>query len=453
MVIGMSHVKTPISIRERMNQSIDEIDFVIQQCKMTGNIVEHVIVSTCNRMELYLVSSNVAQTKGRILDCVARCTGLSLGDCTNTHVYIYEGRAAVEHAMRVASGLDSIVIGETQILGQMRDAYLRSEEMGYVGALLDRMFQTVIHVGKRVHAELHINNASLSIPYVAVDSAKRWLREVQEKQGKALVLGAGAMGTLVTQHLLSQGFSEVVISNRTEKRAKDVAIQTGGKYAPWSAVMDVASTVNVIIACTSSPNPILFSRDVEKVASKREGVPLLLLDLGLPRNIQVTFVSTRHDMSLYDIDHFKEMVRSNSEQRHMQIKAVERIVAQELSAFDGWLESLKIAPMIQALRVKGSYVHTDVMQSLRNKLPGLEQTEYKIISKLMMSVVNQLLRAPTLYLKENADIVDELDVDRLVRFLGIESFMNDDGHSEMSTRTDNVVHNINPISLLRRELA
>lgn len=305
-MIGISHVNTPIAIRDRLSQCIDEIECTIRQGRAAGYIRENVIVSTCNRLEIYLASTSILETKHNIMACFAHCLELMTDDCRK-YVYDLTGDLAVEHAMRVACGLDSIVLGETQILGQIRDAYLCAKESGFVGNLLDRMFQTVIHVGKRVHTELRMNDASLSIPYVAAISAKQWLSEVHGGESRALVLGSGEMGALMTRHLLSQGFSHVWMSNRTEGTGKCVAAQTGATYRPWSNFVDAVATVDVIVACTSSPNPILCKHDIQHGVSMRDFAPLLLLDLGLPRNVDESAASYEN-ITLLDIDHFKDVV-------------------------------------------------------------------------------------------------------------------------------------------------
>lgn len=314
------------------------------------------------------------------------------------HTYMLQGEDAVAHAMRVASGLDSVVIGETQILGQMRDAFTKAFEVGNTGAMFNRLFREVLHVGKRAQTETTVGQHSVSVSYAAVQLASKVVGGLSNKS--ALVIGAGQMGTLAIRHLAAQGIGRLIVANRSVDKARN-AIGDLAEVVPLTAIPDVMPDVDVVFSATGAPGYTVSVDVVKASLAQRKARPVAMLDLAVPRDIDPA-IAALPMAYVYDVDDLDGVIDANLKERERQAQAIEAMIADGVQSFSNWLTEQEVVPLIAALRSKGEAIQREVMASLLNKLPNLSEREQKILNKHTMSIVNQLLREPIQNVKELA---------------------------------------------------
>jgi glutamyl-tRNA reductase len=396
IVIGANHTTASVDVREKLSYREDEAREALRKFKDSRSMFETILVSTCNRTEVYTLTTSRKAAVDYICHVFASRAGLSVSEM-QTHLYVHEGQAAARHAMKVAAGLDSIVVGETQILGQMKQAFALAQECGTVGSMLQKLFQQVVEVGKRVHTETSISKTPVSVAYAAVQLAKKIYGS--SKARSALVLGAGSMAKLAAEHLASQFEGPLWIANRTFGRAVELAEAVGGKAIPWEDVETILSKVDIVLTATGAKDPVLSLAQVQRAQKQRRGQPQFIVDIGLPRNVE-TSVSQVKDVFLFDVDDLRGVIQANFEERAREAVVASELIEQSLTSFENWVTSLRMVPVISAVRAKGANIQRDVMHSLENKLPDLNDREKKLIAKHMMSIVNQLLKDPIEQMKE-----------------------------------------------------
>ncbi|MFD1674971.1 glutamyl-tRNA reductase [Alicyclobacillus fodiniaquatilis] len=398
MVVGMNHHTASVELRERVSLSEAALEHVLTQLRQARTVMESVVLSTCNRTEVYALVSSVRAGSDYLLTLLAQISDIEKRTL-QASTYVLQGEQAVSHAMRVASGLDSVVIGETQILGQMRTAFQVAFEAGNTGAMFNRLFREVIHTGKRAQTETGVGQSPVSVSYAAVQLAGKILGDMSTRT--ALVVGAGHMGALAVQHLVAQGTQHVLVANRTVERAVDI---TKGKNAAAISLEEIPShlaDVDVIVSATGAPGFTISAATMKKALKKHRKGPVVMVDIAMPRDIDPV-ISGQPGVYLYDVDDLAGVIEANRQERQRQAAIVEEMIAAGVGAFSDWLTEQEVVPLIAALRSKGQAIQHDVMDSLANKMPHMSEHDLKLLNKHTMSIVNQLLREPIQNVKELA---------------------------------------------------
>lgn len=398
VTVGLNYKTAPVEIRERFSISSEQLADAMQKLKQTKSILECVIVATCNRTEIYAVVDRLQVCGHYIRTFMEEWFGVPIKDFAG-HLYIREDQAAMEHLMRVTSGLDSMVIGETQILGQIRDAFLLAQKEKTTGTLFNQLFKQAITMAKRAHAETSIGEHAVSVSYAAVELGKRIFGSFKDKH--VMIVGAGKMSELTVKHLHANGAARITVVNRTLSRAQELAAKFKGDACTLDEMHERLKDTDIMISSTGASDFVLNRNQAESVMSKRRSSPLFLIDIAVPRDLDPT-INGLSNVFLYDIDDLEGIVESNIELRRLESQKIERMIAVELEEYDAWYKTLSVVPVIRALQEKSAAVHEEVMENLWRKLPDLDEHERKVIRKLTKSIVNQMLHDPILQIKDMA---------------------------------------------------
>lgn len=395
-VAGMSHRSAPIEVREKVAFPPCAGRGFVRRLKDEGVVSEAVLLSTCNRTELYAVVES-ENDRSRVLDLIAEDRGVDRAELDETTYWLTDAEA-VGHLYRVAGSLDSMVLGEAQILGQVRDAYRASTEEQSAGSVLNRLFHTSLRVGKRVRTETGIGDSSLSVPRVAVQLAEDVFGSLAGRS--ALVLGAGEMSEMVLRDLRERGIGEVRIANRTAARARDLAERVGGVAVDFGSVADELPGVDVIVSSTGSGEWVVGNAEVARALERREG-PLFFVDIAVPRDVDPV-VQTLERAYVYDIDDLQAVVDHNAGEREEAAERAEEIVEPAVFEFMGWMSTLNVVPLIRELRDEAEKVREhEISKALKRTDLSPEQAE--AVEKMSRSLVNKLLHGPISEIKSRAE--------------------------------------------------
>ncbi|MUT64508.1 glutamyl-tRNA reductase [Paenibacillus sp. NEAU-GSW1] len=398
IVVGLNYKTAPVEVRERFAIAEKELPQALAQLKQTSSIMECVIVATCNRTELYAVVDRHHLCGHYIRSFMEQWFKLPRQQFTN-HLYMYEDEKAIEHLMRVTSGLDSMVIGETQILGQVKDAFALAQQLKTTGTLFNMLFKQSITMAKHAHTETTIGESAVSVSYAAVELGKRIFGHFNKKT--VMIIGAGETGELTAKHLYANGASKVIVVNRTFERAAQLADKFNGIACSMDEAGDMLHEADIIISSTGAEGYVLDRHMVAAAMKRRKSKPLFMIDIAVPRDLDPSIAAVEN-VFLYDIDDLEGIVESNLEQRRKEAAKIESMIEQEIEAFAQWYRTLGVVPLIRALQTKAADIHEETMHSMRNKLPDLDEHELKVISKLTKSIVNQMMQDPILRIKEMA---------------------------------------------------
>ena len=399
VLAGISHRQAPVEVRERVALDRDGAAFVAGELAARG--FEAVCLSTCNRTELYLAHDDSAVAEAaaeRVLAPVERA------------VYRLRDEAAALHLFRVAAGLDSLVPGEGEILGQVRTAY----EIGAPGPMLDRLFRDALHAGKKVRAETAIAESPASVSAAAAALAHQVFGDLAGR--RIVVIGAGKVGELAARNLLSRRAEIAFVANRTLDRAAHLVEEIGGGALPLERVAEELESADVVVASTSAPGFVVTREDVERVLSRRRGRPLLLVDLAVPRDLDPAI----HDLEgcfLYDIDDLESVVAESLAGRRQEAERAEAIVAAEAARFAAWLASLDVVPAIASLRARAEEIRTGELAKAAPLLSRLPEQDRNAVESVTAQIVNKLLHLPTVRMKEAAVTADGVVYADAVRHL------------------------------------
>lgn len=400
VVIGLNDKTAPVALRERCTFLPHQLDEALATLKGLPSVVEAVLLATCNRTELYLLTDR-SKTKSAIelsLQWMSRWFGLPQ-EAFQDHLYIYEDVEAMRHLFRVAAGLDSMIIGETQILGQVKEAWELARHHKMSAKILNQLFKQAITFAKRMHHDYGLNDAPVSVAYAASVLAKKMFEDLKGKH--VLILGAGATGTLIAQHFHALGAS-LTIANRTIDRARMLAKTVGGRYRTLEDIPELLEEADIVVGTTASPKPLVTEAMIRQHLSRRSR-PLVFLDLALPRDIEPVAMS---EVYAYDLDDLKKIVDEHLAARQKLSQVIETHIDEEIRQFQAWLETLHVIPVMAALQERGKVLQERSMRSLENKLPDLDERSRRLIEKYMKNLVNQLLQDPIIKLKETAGTKD-----------------------------------------------
>ncbi|MEO3947001.1 glutamyl-tRNA reductase [Gorillibacterium sp. CAU 1737] len=398
LTVGLHYRTAPVDLREKFALSAPKLPEALQELRRTASVLECVIVSTCNRTELYLVVDRKKLCGHSIHAYLEHQFGVSRDEFM-PHLFYLEEEEAVKHLFRVACGLDSMVLGETQILGQVRSAFQTAQAEKTTGTYFNTLFKQAITLAKRARTETSISDNPVSVSYAAVELGRRFFGSFVDK--RVLILGAGKMGELTAKHLHSGGAAELIVMNRTMAKAAELAERFGGQALPISRMAAELERADIVISSTGSHELVLTRGEVEAVLPARGGRPLFLIDIAVPRDLDPA-IAELPGVQLFNIDHLESIVESNLEERKKTAVRIEEMIEEEMRAFAQWLKTLGVGPVIHALQRKSSHIHQDTMDSLMKKLPHLSEHDQTLIYRLTKSIVNQMLRDPITRVKELA---------------------------------------------------
>ncbi|RKQ83583.1 glutamyl-tRNA reductase [Brockia lithotrophica] len=398
-VYGVSVRTAPLVVRERLSAAEGDVDAAYEHFSRVSGIYEVVLLFTCNRTEVYLLAADSKVADEVVLAEFARLARAER-ESLRPYVYRYEGAEAVRHLFRVAAGLDSLVIGETEILGQVRRAWEDALARGATGKVLNQAFLRAIAFAKRVHRDWRLNDNPVSVAYVAVSLIRQIFGDLRGR--RVLLVGAGETGRLLLTHLRTLEPEYVVVLNRTEERAHELVRRLGirGEGGGLDELPRRLKEADVVLTATSAPTPLVRFAWVEEALRGRRD-PLLFVDLSVPRDVP-SEVGGLSGAYVYNVDDLKGVVEANLAWRRRMKESLEGEVAREAQEFLRWLEELDVLPTLVALREKAFRVQEEVLASLYRKLPNLDERERRILRKHTRSIVNQILREPLSYLKERA---------------------------------------------------
>lgn len=398
VVVGLNHRTAPVEVREKMSFHHSKIQGILQELKCYPGLQGVVIMTTCNRLEVYAATTDVEIGQKSIMEFLSRHAELDEGQLYQ-YLYVHTLYDAVRHLFRVVSGLDSMVLGETQILGQAAKAYEQAAQAGVTNKVMNVFFQNALTVGKRVRTETQIDQHPVSISYTAVEMAKQAFGSLNEKY--ILVVGAGEMSALTTKHLVAAGACGVVVSNRSHARASKLATECGGNAVPYEELEGCLALADIVISATASVNFILLPDQIERAMQARQGRPLLLIDIAVPRDIHPS-VGDIPGITLYDIDDLRGVVDQHQQAREAAAHQAEGIIEEEMSQFLKWHNSLFVIPTIVALQERGQQIKEVQLARALERLGGLTPKQEKVVRSLANSIVNQILHTPIRNLKEYA---------------------------------------------------
>ena len=395
--VGLSHRTAPVELRECVDFSRGGAAEALAALAARGIGREFVVLSTCNRAEIYAVGeADAPDAVGRFF---AEYHQLPLPRISE-HLYLRQGADAARHLFRVAAGLDSLVVGEPQILGQVKAAYATAADNGYTAAIVNRLFHSAFAVGKRVRSETGLSEGAVSISYAAIALAKKIFGELRGLH--VVILGAGGMAKLTGIHLRSQHVAQITIASRTLRTAESLAAQLAGRAIEWGQLAEALAAADIVITATGAAEPVLTRASIQEVLRRRRQRPLFIIDIALPRDVEPS-VGDLEQVFLYNIDDLQGIVKENLARRSGELERAEAIVEEETGRFTAWLQSRDIVPTIVALRERFETIRRSELARLEPKLAGLPPEARERLDEVTRLVIQKLLLAPTEQLKNVGD--------------------------------------------------
>ena len=391
LVVGLSYRTAPVSLLEKAAVPVDDLRKTLEELQRTETISEVLLLSTCNRVEVYADVARFHPAVADVSSVLSRQAGVPVADLSE-HLYVHFAEAAVEHMLSVASGLDSMVVGESQILGQLRSAYALGGDLGSIGTVLHDLAQTALRVGKRVHSDTGIDKAGASVVSVALDHAEQTLGELAGR--RAVIVGAGSMGALAGASLRRRGVSDFVVANRSIERAERLAAALGGRAIGLGDLEAHLAGADLLVSSTGASGLVV---DAEAIAP-RDGRPLVVLDLALPRDVSPA-VGDRPAVSYVDIEALRSRGAMVSDE---DVRAATAIVSAELGRYLAEQQQLAVAPTVTALRARANQVIEAELSRLDGRLPGLDSGVRAALADAVRRAVEKVLHTPTVRVKELA---------------------------------------------------
>ena len=397
LCIGVNHETAPVEVRERLALTGPSLEATLRWLKGQPAIREALILSTCNRIELYLVTEKESPPVDPLIrEHFAGRFGIEREDWRRLH-YRYGHHQAVAHLFRVTSGMDSMVIGEPQITGQVKEAYRQAVHQKAVGTLLNRLFHKSFHVSKRVRTETELAARAVSVSYVAVELAKKIFGDLSERQ--ALLAGAGEMAELAARHLASQGIARILVASRTLENAKRLAEAFQGEAISLASIVQHLTQVDILLCSTAAPDYILRADEIREAMRTRKQKPVFIIDIAVPRNIDPA-VNEIENVYLYDIDDLQSVLQANLEERKKELKQAEVIVQEEVREFLAWMANLDLVPTIVSLRERAERIRVAELEKALSSLQApVSEKDRKAIDAMSQAIVNKILHDPVSSLK------------------------------------------------------
>ncbi len=399
VLVGLSHRTAPVAFRERLSFYGRDVGDLLHSLRDAAGLPECAAVSTCNRTEIY-ASTQDEDWQERLLDWMAHIAGVTPGQLQD-HIYSYEGAPAVRHLMRVAAGLDSMVMGEGQVLAQVREAQQWAVDAGTAGTALQGLFRYALAAGKRARTETEIGRGAVSVSFVAVQLARQIFQRLDGRV--VLLVGAGEMGEQTARMLLAdRAAPRLLVANRTQTRAEELAETFGGAVIPFDRLADGLAQADIVITSTGAAAPIISTAMVRLGQRGRRGRPLFVIDIAVPRDVEAS-VGELDDVYLYNIDDLQAVIAKSLAGREAEAERVEAIVEEEKDRYLAWQRGLKVGPTIKQLQHLADEIIMGETQRLGGKLSHLSERDRDVVDAMVRGVVNKLMRRPILHLREAAN--------------------------------------------------
>ncbi|MBF0551787.1 MAG: glutamyl-tRNA reductase [Deltaproteobacteria bacterium] len=397
VLVGLNHKTAALALREKLNFNRDDIDAAYQGIISIPSLTEGIYISTCNRVELMATTEEPVRTVDGISKFLSNYHGVKLDEFTQS-LYVYRDRDTVKHLFEVASSLDSMILGEPHILGQIKVAYRQAVAQGASGVILNRLLHKAFSVAKRVRTETGICSSAVSVSYAAVELAKKIFGQLKGK--KALLVGAGEMAELAAEHLLSAGVAEITIANRTLQNAVTLAKRFHGQAASLSEIPTVLQRADIVITSTGAEGFVIGYDDVKGMMRQRKNRPIFFIDIAVPRDVEPS-INTIGNVYVYDIDDLKGIIESNKSKREEEAIKACRIIDEEVLKFENWVKTLDVVPTIRGIKDKLEAIRKAELDRSQAVLKQLSPDQVQAINVLTESLVKKVLHDPVLYLKLN----------------------------------------------------
>jgi glutamyl-tRNA reductase len=414
LLIGLSHRTAPIELRERVSFTPEEAARAGDELRMRGVLSETLVLSTCNRSELYGVPPESADVSAAAMELFLATFHQIEPATLGGILYRWRDRDAVRHLFRVAAGLDSMLLGETEILGQVREAYRIAADHGHTGPVLNRVFQNALEVGKRVRTETEIGTGPVSVAFAGVKLAERIFGSLRGHT--ALILGAGATGEQVAGHLRDRGIARLRVANRSPERAQELAARVGAETTPWETLDSALEWPDMIVSSVSSSEPVIARDAVERAMAARSNRSLLVIDLGVPRNVAAT-AGELYNVYLYGVDDLTEVVEQNKRAREAEIPRVEAIVEEQIGKFEAWQSNVEASVVLGDLRARLTQEREAFLRERLATMPHLSAEDRRQVAQMMDEMLDRVLLQPAERLKGVRDLRRKLQALEALRDL------------------------------------
>lgn len=398
VAVGVNHRTAPLAVREKLSFPEHTIGESLRKLKSYPGLDGCVIVSTCNRTEIYAAPFELDSGLNAIWEFLSDRSGIDISEIKN-YTFCHTLYDAIRHLFRVVAGLDSMILGETQILGQVSRAYQLALENQATNSVLNTLFRQAVTIGKRIRTETGIDRNPVSIPYAAVELAKQHLGDLSGMS--VLVVGAGEMSELTATHLVANGISSVIVSNRSYDRAVQLAEKFNGKAVKFDSLLEYLKTADIVISSTAASHYVIKTEEVAAIIKNRQQRPIFMIDIAVPRDIDPD-VGRLSGAVLFDVDDLQNVVDAGLAERRKAAVAAEGIVEEELDSFMRWLSTQFVIPTITALKKRGEEIKQRELHRAYNRLGELSDHDKKVISSMANSIVNQLLHEPVIQVKQYA---------------------------------------------------
>jgi glutamyl-tRNA reductase len=402
ILVGVNHKTTPVEIREKLAFTKGKIEESVDLIFNFPEIIEHTILSTCNRVEIYARANCQDSAINSIKQFICDFHGLSFLELED-HFYSYQNKQAVEHLFRVSSSLDSMVLGEAQILGQVKDAYSLAKDLRSTGLVLNQLFEKAFSIAKKVREETGIAERSVSISSAAVELAQKIFDDLENRT--VMLVGTGEMAELAAKHLISYGVKTVYVTSRTYDRAVNLARSLNGSALGFDDFKNELYRADIVITSTSAPNFIIKKEMVEQAIQDRKNKPIFFIDIAVPRDIEPE-INSLENVYLYDIDDLQIVVSANMKEREKEAENAMNFINQEVTKFNNWIGSLDAVPTIVEIRNKAENIRNEEIEKALKKIDTLSESDKETLRLMSSSMVNKILHKPTIKLKEKTQSED-----------------------------------------------
>ncbi len=396
--LGLNYRTAPVEVREKFSLSREAVRRGLENLEEYDGLSEAVILSTCNRLEVYAVAAEGCELS--VKNFLADLTG----GVDEKYLYEFGGEECVRHLFEVAASLDSLVLGEGQILSQVKDAYALAKEVGATATILNTLFHKAIASGKSVRAETKIAYSSVSVSSAAVQLAAEKLGGLAGK--KALIFGAGKMARLTAQHLKSRGIGKIFVANRHLERAQEMALEIGGEAVPWEEALPGAAEIDIIITSTGAPHYVVKPWQTQQLMTKRGGRGIFFIDIAVPRDVDPE-VGRIHGVTLYNIDDLEAVVESHVAARRLEAESARKIIEADVAAMMERFKSLKFRPLMADLSNRAEKIRERELKRISGKLTDLSEEERRAVEQMTRKIVRKLLRLPMMKLNASAGTQEE----------------------------------------------
>lgn len=411
LLLGLNHKTAPVELRESLAFSLEESACAMETIHMLPFLSEVLFLSTCNRVEFLVTTENTTRTEQSIKTFISEFKNIPVKQFEEVF-YFYHGDEAVRHVFRVAASLDSMIVGEPQILGQIKAAYSLACQKKTCGVILNKLLHSTFTIAKQIRNQTGIGGSAVSISYAAIELGKKIFGSLEEK--KALLIGAGEMAELAVEHLMRNKVGNIFVANRTFERGVELAQRFQGKGILFEEIEDSLSYVDIIISSTSSSGYVISRNQVKGMMRKRRNRPVFFIDIAVPRDIDPA-INSLDNAYVYDIDDLKGIIEENIEERKKEAVKGERMVDEAVIRFRKWHESLEVVPTIVALRKKIDTIARVEVEKTLKSLDHLSKNDTQLIRRMTDAIINKILHYPTVFLKNNKsgkDTSESLDITR-----------------------------------------